>query len=294
MRQTGWEISYEWDWFEVNQTLFTYSEEEQEENRIAKNNAALVLRPEYFTIDFQMLHAGFSWYECAIYSFIKFFLKNNSRFYCTNEQLAEMLGVGERSIVAAMAHLQEAWLIRNHYKIKAWWWKIRFVELQKTTVPKSENCFSDEQIPLDINNKIIDNKNNIDIYRAQPKISYIELDNTHMIPTTQPLDSLPSELVVFLRDSYQNYPSTRYQIDKQQDKYVDTMMKDYNYLCKEYWEDTVKTVLAYIKQDDFRKNQIQSISKLRKKNKDWIPYIVVMMEKIQQFKPKIIDLDIIQ
>ena len=68
------------------------------------------------------------------------------------------------------------------------------------------------------------------------------------------------------------------------------MMKDYNYLCKEYGEDTVKTVLAYIKQDNFRKNQIQSISKLRKKNKDWIPYIVVMMEKIQQFKPKIMDL----
>ena len=289
-----WDITSWGEGVETQQMLFTYSEEEQEENRIAKNNAGLILRPEYFTIDFQMLHVWFNWYECAIYSFIKFFLKNNSRFFCTNEQLAEMLGVGERSIITAMAHLQEAWLIKNHYKIKAWWWKIRFVELQKTTIPKSEICFSDEQIPLEINNKIINNKNNIDIYRAQEKISYIELDNTHVIPTSQPLDSLPSELVVFLRDSYQNYPSTRYQIDKQQGKYVDTMMKDYNYLCKEYGEDTVKTVLTYIKQDDFRKNQIQSISKLRKKNKDWIPYIVVMMEKIQQYKPNILDLDAIK
>jgi hypothetical protein len=66
-------------------------------------------------------------------------------------------------------------------------------------------------------------------------------------------------------------------------------MKDRDKLCKEYGEETVKTVLRYIKQDEFRCKQIQSISKLRKKNKDWVPYIIVIMEKITQYKPKIID-----
>jgi hypothetical protein len=30
--------------------MFTYSEEEQEENRIAKNNAALVLKPKFIPL----------------------------------------------------------------------------------------------------------------------------------------------------------------------------------------------------------------------------------------------------
>ena len=290
MRQTGWEISYEGDWFEVNETLFTYSEEEQEENRIAKNNAALVLRPKFIPLYPILLQKGYSLLEAGILWFIDFFLQNNERFYCTNEQLAELFNCSEPTVSSAIKSLEKRWDIKVHRKPKANGWLIRFLTLENQKIWFSEIKKFDW-----IYNNIIDNNIIEDTYRDQnQKIWYIELDNTHMIPTTQPLDSFPSELVVFLRDSYQNYPSTRYQIDKQQWKYVDTMIKDYNYLCKEYGEDTVKTVLAYIKQDIFRKNQIQSISKLRKKNKDWIPYIVVMMEKIQQFKPKIMDLDNMQ
>ena len=297
MERTDGSITDLNDWFVTQNMMFTYSEEEQEENRIAKNNAALVLRPEYFTIDFQMLHSWFTWYECAIYSFIKFFLKNNDRFYCTNEQLAEMLGIGERSIIAAMSHLQEAWLIRNKYKIKAWWWKIRFIELQKTTTPKSKICFSDEQIPLDINNKIIDNKlsisNDIDnISTPQEKILIPIKQKTHIaVVEKTPLPGpLPEPVRNFLKDSYEKYPSTKYQIDKQWSKYFMTTIKDFEKLCQEYGKETVYTVLRFIKQDEFRCKQIQSIGKLRKKNKDWIPYIVVIIDKMTQTKANIIDL----
>ena len=73
-----------------------------------------------------------------------------------------------------------------------------------------------------------------------------------------------------------------------------TTIKDFEKLCQEYGRETVYTVLNYIKQDEFRSKQIQSIWKLRKKNKDWVPYMVVMLEKIQNYKPKIIDLDNMQ
>jgi len=297
MERINGSITDQNDWFVTQNMMFTYSEEEQEENRIAKNNADLVLRPEYFMIDFQMLHSWFTWYECAIYSFIKFFLKNNDRFYCTNEQLAEMLGIGERSIIAAMSHLQEAWLIRNKYKIKAWWWKIRFIELQKTTTPKSKICFSDEQIPLDINNKIINNKlsisNDIDnISTPQEKILIPIKQKTHIAVVEEtPLPGpLPEEVQEFLNDSYEKYPSTKYQIDKQGNKYFFTTIKDLEKLDQEYGRENVRAVLRFIKQDEFRCKQIQSIGKLRKKNKDWIPYIVVIMDKMMQTKANIIDL----
>jgi hypothetical protein len=94
--------------------------------------------------------------------------------------------------------------------------------LQKTTTPKSKICFSDEQIPLDINNKIIDNNlsisNDIDnISTPQEKILIPIKQKTHIKPKeeTQPLGPLPEPVGDFLKDSYEKYPSTKYQIDKQ-------------------------------------------------------------------------------
>jgi hypothetical protein len=79
---------------------------------------------------------------------------------------------------------------------------------------------------------------------------------------------LPEPVGNFLKDSYEKYPSTKYQIDKQGSKYFMTTIKDFEKLCQEYGRETVYTVLNFIKQDDFRCKQIQSIGKLRKKNKD--------------------------
>ena len=274
----------------------------------------MINQKSYIHIGWWMLNElHLSGSELIIYATIFSFTNGTDDhcFHWSANYLAERAGISRRGVEKVLKKLEEKGLIYRKEKVVN---NVKFIdyytefsgdeessggweEIYENSAQSSENTAQSSQGPrtkFPSYNSIYNSNINIDIYRAQEKISYIELDNTHMIPTTQPLDSLPPELVVFLRDSYQNYPSTRYQIDKQQWRYVDTMMKDYNYLCKEYGEDTVKTVLAYIKQDNFRKNQIQSISKLRKKNKDWIPYIVVMMEKIQQFKPKIMDLDNMQ
>ena len=94
------------DDYTVEQKLFTYSEEEREENSLNKLNADLILKPEFLTVDYAMLHSGFSMLETALYGFIKFFLTNNERFYCTNEQLAEMLCASENTISNAISKLK--------------------------------------------------------------------------------------------------------------------------------------------------------------------------------------------
>lgn len=270
-----------------------YLDAKMQQEEINRNNAELVLRPEYFIIDYEMLHAWYLWYECALYWFIKFFLTNNEKFYCTNEQLSGMLGVSERSISQAISKLEKNWFIICNYIIRSWWWKIRFIKLQKTACQTRKICVSETKIPQDIYNNIIDNKinnkeDNISIApKVQNKGSLLNKDPSDL----STLGPVPSEAQEFLRDSYEKYPSIKYQIDKQWEKYLFDTMKDREKLCKEYGEETVKTVLRYIKQDDFWCKQIQSISKLRKKNKDWVPYIVVIMDKITQYKPKIIDLD---
>lgn len=75
-----------------------------------------------------------------------------------------------------------------------------------------------------------------------------------------------------------------------------------NYLLKQYseidklnkdWYDnaTIQVVLQFIKQDEFRSKNILSIRKLREKDKNGVPYIVRMIEKIKDYKPTVVDFD---
>ena len=177
--------------------------------------------------------------------------------------------------------------------MKAWGGTIRFLTLE------NQKIWFWEIKKVDwIYNKIIDNKisisNDIDNISTPQEKNLIPIkQKTNITPKeqTQPLGPLPEPVSDFLKDSYNKYPSTKYQIDKQWSKYFMTTIKDFEKLCQEYGRETVYTVLNFIKQDDFWCRQIQSIGKLRKKNKDWIPYMIVIMEKLQQSKPKIIDLD---
>lgn len=53
----------------------------------------------------------------------------------------------------------------------------------------------------------------------------------------------------------------------------------------------IQTVLNYVKQDDFWSKNILSVEKLLRKNKEWVPYVIVMAEAIKNYRPKAIDLD---
>jgi hypothetical protein len=107
------------DDYTVEQTLFTYSEEERQENALNKMNADLIWQPEFFIIDYDMLHSGFSMLETALYRFIKFFLKNNEKFFISSERLAYMLCVSENTIDNAIKTLKEKKLIGTTSKPRA-------------------------------------------------------------------------------------------------------------------------------------------------------------------------------
>ena len=158
MKAVDGDIINQEDWFTAQNMLFTYSEEEQEENKIAKNNANCVFRPKFIPLYTAMLH-NFSLIEATIFGFIDFYLSNNERFYWSNDKIAEMLNISERSVTWAISHLEAEWLIKTKYRIKAWWWKIRFIEKQKISNQTSKICYSDKKNMLDIYNNIIYNNN---------------------------------------------------------------------------------------------------------------------------------------
>lgn len=166
MEKTEGSITSQEEGVNVEQMLFTYSEDEKEEQRINKMNADLILKPQFLTVDYAMLHSGYSWIETALYGFIKFFLTNNEKFYCTNEQLAEMLCVSENTVITAISKLKNDWLINLTYRIKAGGWKIRFVRLTKSESPTPKICGSNTQNLWGIYNKKIENKK-INIYTFQ-------------------------------------------------------------------------------------------------------------------------------
>lgn len=122
------------DWFTTQNMMFTYSEEEQEENKIAKNNAKLPLKPKFVPVYPELLWNWYSVMEALLFGFIEFFLSNNDRFYCTNEQLAELFSCSEPTISTAMKNLEARWDIKIHKKMKAWWGTIRFLSLQNQKI----------------------------------------------------------------------------------------------------------------------------------------------------------------
>ena len=80
-------------------------------------------------------------------------------------------------------------------------------------------------------------------------------------------------------------PSIKYQITKnwldvylwKQYEIIDKLINDWFTL------EQIQLACLFVKQDDFRKNQILSIKKFRDKNRDKVPYIVVMLEKAKSF-----------
>lgn len=162
MDKTEWMITENyWD-YKVEKMLFTYDENEIQENKINKNNANLILKPKYVSTDV----VGLRWLwlnsnDKLIYWFIEFFLEYNEIFYCTNEQLSELFEISENTVWNSISKLEWAWLIKTHYKIRAWWWKIRFISLtHKNYVSTThKNCVSETQNLCNIYNNIIYNNN---------------------------------------------------------------------------------------------------------------------------------------
>lgn len=88
-------------------------------------------------------------------------------------------------------------------------------------------------------------------------------------------------------DSNRNTWNISYLINKQWEvNYIYSQMLEAEKIIKQVWIETFITILAFIKQDEFRSKQILSIAKLNRKDKDGVPYYIVIMDKIKNYHNK--------
>jgi len=153
----------------------------QDRLEVAENNANLLLKPKFIPVYTEMNGKWLSLMDKVLYWFIEFFLSNNEKFYCSNEQLADLLETTPVTISKSIKHLEELWYIVLNKKMKTWWWLIRFI-----TLPEWNNLILQNKVSLfrEIKNlNGIYNKNNIqnNIYNknAVPKqeIAVVDEDN---------------------------------------------------------------------------------------------------------------------
>ena len=85
-------------------------------------------------------------------------------------------------------------------------------------------------------------------------------------------------------ETQSKHPSIKYQIQKQgKDKYKGSQYKVTDLLIKDWFTmEQIQLAMLYVLKDDFWNKNIQSVKKLRDKNKDWVPYIVVMLDKAKE------------
>lgn len=109
--------------------LFTYDENEKQENEINKANAKLIFQPAFIPF-FPSVQKQFSLTdtECKLYGFIWFYLSSSSnRFYFTNEQLATILNCNPDTVSRSFKALEEKQLVKTFRKMRAGGGLIRFV-----------------------------------------------------------------------------------------------------------------------------------------------------------------------
>lgn len=300
MERVDWSITTQYWEGSSEQFLFTYSEEEREEARLNKMNAELVLKPKFIPVYPSMLQNGYSLIEATIYGFIDFFLSNNEKFYCTNEQIGEMLNVGITSVSQAINKLRDAGLIDISYRIKWGGGKVRFIHLSSEYKKIESMTFkkwkSDIQNVKGIYNKNIENKNIYNnIYTPWEKNN--SSLNTLAVSKERKV-ALKERKLEMAREEYnfvwefldRNNPITAYCYSKYPD-YEGSQMEAVDKLMKQgYPLDVIKMALMYIKQDKFWSKNILSVKKLLEKNKDGIPYMVTIIQQMKDYRPVVAEL----
>lgn len=115
----------------VEESLFTYSEEEKQSIEVAHANASLVFAPEFipFYPNVQKEYT-LTDTQTKIYGFIRFFMSNQpgKRFYFSDKQIGEVANCNPDTAGRSISVLKQCGLISVSWKIKAGGGKIRFVD----------------------------------------------------------------------------------------------------------------------------------------------------------------------
>ena len=201
--------------------------------------------------------------ELLVYSIIYGFSQDgNNWFNWSLQYLSEWTNSTKQGVLKNLQSLVIKWFIEKKEIINNW---VKFCEY-KAIINKNDDFLKEgnheEEEKERIENKIKAIKIKKDLEEYKFVDDFINKEN----PTIQYLTQNENRIL----KQYQS---------------IDLLNKDW------YSNEAIQLALQYIKQDDFRSKNILTIEKLRRKNKDWVPYIVVILELIKNRKPKIIDLD---
>lgn len=128
MFKTEWSITSFEDWFEREDFLFSYAPMEQAYIKTQLEHAKLVLTPKFIPYYPKLAHDWLSQTATLLFWFLDFFLSSNKRFFCTNDQLAELLDVSERTIANVVKELKDKWLITCSMKT-FYGWSMRIIKI---------------------------------------------------------------------------------------------------------------------------------------------------------------------
>ena len=129
MEITEWTIieNY-WD-YKVEKMLFTYSENEKQENIINKNNASLINYADFYPIYTWFMYSDLSLTECVILSYLYYWTKNWKWIYTSNDELARLTKSSRAVITKTLKHLSDLWYIDMKIKRIVWAWTDRRMKI---------------------------------------------------------------------------------------------------------------------------------------------------------------------
>lgn len=87
-----------------------------------------MLIPKFIPMPIEALKQGYWLVEACIIGYLDFYQRNDD-FYCTNEELAELLCLSEATIKRALKTLLEDWIVEYSKTMKEWGWQLRKIEL---------------------------------------------------------------------------------------------------------------------------------------------------------------------
>lgn len=252
MFDTNWRITQDfWDYQEEN-VLFTYDENEIEQNKIAKNNAKLVFNPKFIPFYPKLLELWLSINESLVFWFIDFYLRDSSdKFYFTNEQIWSIFWFWEQNTSNIIKRLKDKWFIDTKYRLKANWWKIRYI--QKLYSDYNKNYSPTITKVIDNNNKINNNKINIinnnteqsseiknqplnqNWNQTYPNYSLVELKEKEKSSAKKEKESL-KEITLEINDLISKLKDICNQYWVAYDSTKDRMFAKHILTAKDYWE----------------------------------------------------------
>ena len=121
MQKTEWSVTEQHEWYAVENTLFTYSEEEKQENEKNRNNASLINQMDFIPLYTDYMWKWLSIEEKVILSYIHFYTKNWKWIYTSNLDLAKLIEASEKTASRVIQSLENKWYIKvSSKKLKLW------------------------------------------------------------------------------------------------------------------------------------------------------------------------------